>query len=56
MFLSMVCVIFVLLWGFGGCSTDQERINHMPVCEDLAGNQMRQNYDGLLVKAFNVRR
>ena len=30
---------------------DPERINH-----NLAGSQMGQNYDGILVKVLNVRR
>ena len=27
----------------------------MPICPNLAGNQMGQNYDGLLVKVLNVK-
>ena len=33
---------------FWGVSMDPERINHIPICWNLAGNQIGQNYDGLL--------
>ena len=35
---------------------DQERINHMPICWNPAGNQMEQNCDGLIVNVLNVRK
>ena len=41
---------------FEGVSTDPERVNHMPFRWSQEGNQMGQNYDGLLIKVLNVRR
>ena len=53
----MVWVVLVLLVSvLGGVSTDPERINHVPICWNLPGNQIGQNYGGLLVKVRNVRR
>ena len=40
-------------WGGG---VIQERINHMPISWNLAGNQMGQNYNRFLVKGLNVRK
>ena len=46
-----------LIWCVGvlGVSIHPERINHMPICRNLVGNQMGQNYGGLLVKVLNIR-
>ena len=53
----MVLVVLALFVGMlGDVSTDPESINHMPICWNLAGNQLGQNYDGLLVKVLNVRK
>ena len=52
----MVWVVLILFVGVLGVSTDSERINNVPICWNLAGNQMEQNYDGLLIKVLNVRR
>ena len=48
---SVVWGVFVG-WGFNGPRKDKSYA-YLP---NLAGNQMRQNYDGLLVKVLNVRR
>ena len=60
---SLKCVLGYGLGGFSvvcGCSgrvsMDPERVNHMPFCWNLAGNQMEQNHDGHLVQVLNVRR
>ena len=40
---------------FGGVSNDPKRIHHMPICWNLAGNQMGQNYDGHLFSSSSQR-
>ena len=43
-FFCIVWVVFVWFWCvLGDVSTDPERINHMPICRNLAGNQKEQN-------------
>ena len=43
-FFTFILVLFVgVLWVF-------QRISHMPTSWSLAGNQMGQNFDGLLIK------
>ena len=60
---SIVC--FVFLWGGGGggrggvvvgCFIEPRKDKWYAYLPNLAGNQMGQNYDGLLVEVLNVRR
>ena len=38
-------LFYFFVWVIWGVLTNPERINHMPICCNLAGNQIGQNYD-----------
>ena len=49
---------FSVVWGCfgGGCFNRLRKNKSYAYLQNLAGNQMEQNYEGLLVKVLNVRK
>ena len=47
---------FSVVWDVLGCFNGPRKNKSYACVPNLAGNQMRQNYNGLLVKVLNVRR